>query len=284
MPPSSADVTIFYLHGGGYFTLQPAHYLVLLLRIAEAILDRGVTVSIFALDYALSPERKYPTQLAEAVAAYEYIVNEVKVRPGKIIVAGDSAGGHLALSLLVHLDKPNPAISSARMAPPKPGGLVLISPWLSLYHEPPSFVSNARTDILSATFLRRLRAQFLDGYPKSLGSPHDFNKNSCHLEFLDPDPSIDWVSVLPPWVWACAGSDEIFFDSIKTWIATVQKELPEERVTLDVGAGREHDWQFAETMVDKSQKKTFLEGKVGDGKAFEEAAKIGRMIVEKIRS
>lgn len=284
MPPSSADVTIFFLHGGGYFTLQPGHYLLFVLRIAEAILDQGLTVSIFALDYALAPERQYPTQLAEAAAAYEYIVNEAKVRPGKIIVAGDSAGGHLALSLLVHLHKPNPAISSPRMTLPKPGGLVLISAWISLYHEPPSFVSNARTDVLSATFLRRRRAQFLDGYRKSLRNPHDFNKSSCYFEFFDPDPPIDWVSVLPPWAWACAGSDEIFFDAIKTWIATVQKELPEESVTFEVGSGKEHDWQFLETMTDESQKKTFLEGKVGDGKAFEGAAKIGRMIVEKIRS
>ncbi|KAL8980595.1 MAG: hypothetical protein Q9177_005834, partial [Variospora cf. flavescens] len=261
MPPSSADVTIFFLHGGGYFTLQPGHYLLFVLRIAEAILDQGLTVSVFALDYALAPERQYPTQLAEAAAAYEYIVNEAKVRPEKIIVAGDSAGGHLALSLLGHLHKPNPAIPSPRMTLPKPGGLVLISAWVSLYHESPSYVSNARTDIVTAKFVRRLRAQFLDGYRKSLKSPQDFDKDLCYLEFLDPHPPIDWVSVLPPWVWACAGSDEIFFDSNETWIATVQKELPEESVTFDVGSGMEHDWQFSETMIDESQKKTFLEGK-----------------------
>ncbi|KAL9012060.1 MAG: hypothetical protein Q9173_003140 [Seirophora scorigena] len=55
-PPSTSDVTIFYLHGGGYICSQPAHYLLFSLRLAEAVLDRGLTVSIFALDYSLAPE------------------------------------------------------------------------------------------------------------------------------------------------------------------------------------------------------------------------------------
>ncbi|KAI4168845.1 MAG: hypothetical protein LQ348_007419, partial [Seirophora lacunosa] len=281
-PPSTSDVTIFYLHGGGYFCSQPAHYLLFSLRLAEAVLDRGLTVSIFALDYSLAPEHQFPTQLAEVAAAYEYIVREEQVTPGKIIVAGDSAGGHLALSLLVHLNKPNPSAPHTNL--PKPGGLVLLSPCLSLYHEPPSYVSNAHTDILSAPFVRRVAAQFLDGPRKSLGGADDFSKKSPYLEFLNPDPPIDWESVLPLWVWASAGADEIFFDDVKTWTTTVQKELQEDRVTFEIGMGKEHVWQYLETMMDAGQRKKFLQGKMGDGGAFGEAAKIGEMIAERMRS
>lgn len=254
------------------------------MRLAESILDRGLAVSIFALDYSLAPEHSYPLQLAEVTAAYKYILDEKQIPPEKIIVAGDSAGGHLALSLLVHLDKPNPLIPDSNKGLPKPGGLVLISPCLSLYHEPPSYVSNAHTDILSAPFLRRVADQFLDGYRKTLATNEDFDKNSPYFEFLSPDPPIDWQSVLPPWVWTSAGADEVFFDAIKTWVTTVQEKLRKDCVVFHVGVHREHVWQYLETMVGAGKKKVFLEGKIGDGKGFEEAAKIGKSIIERMQS
>ena len=121
--PCDSDLTIFHLHGGGYFSSQPAHYLLFNLRLAESILEQGLTVSMFALDYSLAPEHLFPTQLDEAITAYQYLTGEAKIPAKKIIVVGDSAGGHLALSLLVHLD--NMRLSNAEnRALEKPGGLV----------------------------------------------------------------------------------------------------------------------------------------------------------------
>ena len=151
--PSSSDLTILYLHGGGYISSQPSHYLLFLLRLGEAILEQGTSVSIFALDYSLAPEHVFPAQLKEATAAYEYLINEEHILPEKILIAGDSAGGHLALSFLVALANEH---SLLRKRLPKPGGLVLMSPWLSLHNELPSFKINAHKDVLSALFLRRI--------------------------------------------------------------------------------------------------------------------------------
>ena len=263
--PSESDITILYLHGGGYFSSQPAHYLLFLLRLVEPML-KGSSVSVFALDYSLAPEYVFPKQLEEAIAAYKYLTNEKHILTEKLIVMGDSAGGHLALSLLVSL---NNSIK-------KPGGLVLMSPWLSLHHEPSSFITNAHIDVLSGPFLRLTARRFLDPRPT-------FNKNSPYLEFLTPNPTIDWKAILPSWIWVSAGENEVLIDNVKLWVGILKERLGDGRVTLEVGARKVHVWQWLETMTDERMKKAFLAGNVGDGRGFEATASVGRAVVERVK-
>ena len=181
-PPQHSDVTVFFLHGGGYFASQPDTYLLFVLRLAEAILAQDIKVSIFALDYHLAPEFPYPTQLEEAVAAYGYLLHEMAIPAERIVVAGDSAGGHLVLSMLVSLHQ--------RSSLPKSGGAMLFSPWLSLHHTPST---NAETDVLSTPFLRATARRFL-------GPARADRKETMAdplLEFLHPHPETDWDAVLP---------------------------------------------------------------------------------------
>ncbi|KAL8829610.1 MAG: hypothetical protein Q9170_006096 [Blastenia crenularia] len=282
--PSASDVTILYLHGGGYICSTPAHYLLFLLRIAESMVDDGVSVSIFALEHHFAPEKSYPTQLGEAAAAYKYIVHEQQVAPEKVVVAGDSAGGHLALSLLVHLNKPMQSIPPENSGLAKPGGLVLLSPWLSIHLESSSYTTKVYTDILGPSFVRRCANEFYRQRLKPFKDGQECNRNSPYLDFLTPVPSIDWKAVLPSRVWAYAGDDEIFSEHIETWVASVEEVMPKDSVKLNIGFEREHDWQYIETMMDANQKKLFLGGGVGDGKGFEEAAEIGGDIAEGMRS
>lgn len=173
-------------------------------------------MSIFALGYSLPPENVFPTQLKEAAASYAYLVAEERIPAEKIIVAGDSAGGHLALSLL---DDLGIGFSSTidRKAAEKPGGLILLSPWLSLHHEPASFTTNAYVDVMSRTFIRLTARRFLGHDVSARDNPEGFNMNSPLLEFLTPELEIDWDVVLPSWVWVSVGTNEIFLDSIKLW-------------------------------------------------------------------
>lgn len=270
---------------------QPEHYLLFLLRLAETILSQDKSVSIFALDYSLAPESTYPAQLAEAAAAYAYLVDEKDIPASKILLAGDSAGGHLALSLLVHLHTPNSLVSAhatgqneGRQKPE--GGLLLLSPWLSLHHASESYITNAHTDILSAPFLQQCAERFLRGHIKSFNDPKTFNKNTPYLEFLNPSPRIDWEAILPSRVWIAAGDDEIFRDDIIQWVGAVRKAGGNSiKIDLELGSGKEHDWQWIETILNETARKDFLNGKVGDASPeFEDAAKIGRMIFQKIRT
>lgn len=63
----------------------------------------GLQISIFALNYLLAPEFPYPMQVDEAGAAYDDLLIDKAIPTDRIVVAGDVAGGHLLLSLLVNL-------------------------------------------------------------------------------------------------------------------------------------------------------------------------------------
>ncbi|KAL8792339.1 MAG: hypothetical protein Q9195_005042 [Heterodermia aff. obscurata] len=279
-PPVCSGLTIFYLHGGGYISSQPAHYLLFLLRLGEAIIEQGISVSIFALDYSLAPEHVFPTQLNETAAAYKYLINEEHVPPEKILIAGDSAGGHLALSFLVSLANEH---SPSGKALPKPRGLALMSPWLSLHNELPSFNTNSRKDVLSAPFLRRIARQFLGHDVAAQDNPMKSCLNSPYLEFLTPKPATEWDTVLPSWIWVSAGTNEIFFDSVKTWVGILEDQLGQERVTFATGPEKVHVWQWLETIMNEKMKRGFLEREVGDERGFEATAAAGKAIARQAR-
>ena len=223
---------------------------------------QGLSISIFALDYQLAPEYPYPTQLNEAEAAYRYLLGEMNINPERIVVAGDSAGGHLALSFLVHLQ-------DSKDQTPKPNGLALFSPWLSLNQTPST---NADRDVLSAPFLKATARRFL--------GPYQGDRYSPLLEFLNPQPPIAWDTVLPSWIWTSAGTNELMFDDIRMWAQALEKTLGRKRIECEWEVGQVHDWQWLETMDDRA-KRTFLE-KDSECDDFEAIVRIGRVIAGKM--
>jgi acetyl esterase/lipase len=62
---------------------------------------------VLLLDYRLAPEHPFPAAVDDAVAAYRYLLEE-SARPGRVVIAGDSAGGGLALATLVSASRPGP--------------------------------------------------------------------------------------------------------------------------------------------------------------------------------
>jgi len=110
---------------------------------------------------ALIPEYPFPTQLRQATAAVQHLLDK-GMSPSNIIIAGDSAGGNLALqlaSLLLHpiyrchcrRDPIHEALMLAR-PPPGPqqpfGGLLLISPGIGFSTDAPSYVRNSARDLI----------------------------------------------------------------------------------------------------------------------------------------
>ncbi len=87
--------TILYLHGGGYNAGFITSHLPLTCNIALAAKAR-----VMAIDYRLAPEHLFPAAVDDALAAYQWLLKE-SVQPSQIVVAGDSAGGGLTLSLLL---------------------------------------------------------------------------------------------------------------------------------------------------------------------------------------
>lgn len=117
MPESSSNRVVLYLHGGGYVIGSINTHRSLVARIA-----REARARCFALDYRLAPENPYPAAVEDAVCAYRGLVAS-GIAPGRIVIAGDSAGGGLTLATLLSLRD---------AGEPLPAAGVCLSPWTDL--------------------------------------------------------------------------------------------------------------------------------------------------------
>jgi acetyl esterase/lipase len=93
----SSDTRILYLHGGGYSFYPKAFY-----DNFAGFIALSNHSKLFALDYRLTPEHRYPAQLEDATRAYHWLLT-TGADPARLVVIGDSAGGNLALALLLSL-------------------------------------------------------------------------------------------------------------------------------------------------------------------------------------
>ena len=120
-----ADRVVLYLHGGAYCVGSPQTH-----RAITGRLARCADAQVFVLDYRLAPEHPYPAALDDAVAAYRGLL-AAGFEPRRITLAGDSAGGGLALATAVRL---------LELGEASPAALLLLSPWVDLarkHPEPP---------------------------------------------------------------------------------------------------------------------------------------------------
>jgi monoterpene epsilon-lactone hydrolase len=130
-PQDGSDAALLYLHGGGYVigSLDSHRHLV-------AEVGRAAGCWALALDYRLAPEHPFPAAVEDAVAGYRYLLAR-GVEPGRIAVAGDSAGGGLVVAAMV-------AIREAGL--PQPGCGWCISPWVDMEMTGETMTSKAAAD------------------------------------------------------------------------------------------------------------------------------------------
>jgi acetyl esterase/lipase len=110
---ATEDRVLLYLHGGAWVMGSPRTHRAL---VADLACRAGVRA--LSMDYRLAPEHPYPAALDDSVNGYEWLLAN-GVEPARIVVAGDSAGGNLALALLLRLRDAET---------PLPAGAVLLSP------------------------------------------------------------------------------------------------------------------------------------------------------------
>lgn len=127
---NSAPVTL-YLHGGGFVAGSPASHFDLALRLSAASHSRVLLPA-----YRLAPDYAYPAQLDDALAVYRALLDS-GVAPHQLAVAGDSAGGNLALALIVR---------ARELGLPLPVATVGYSPWTDLTLAGESIRTNAAID------------------------------------------------------------------------------------------------------------------------------------------
>jgi epsilon-lactone hydrolase len=178
-PPGSApEGVLLFLHGGGYAIGSPRTHRALAARVAASI-----GVPAFVPAYRLAPEHPHPAALEDALAAYRGLLAD-GTEPRRIVVAGDSAGGGLALALAM-------ALRDAGVRPPAAVGM--LCPWLDLTADVAGTRQSApREPLLTPAGIARWAAAYTNG-----------------CDPTDPaiSPLFGDLSGLPPLVLEYAGDD-----------------------------------------------------------------------------
>jgi acetyl esterase/lipase len=222
LTPIAADEgrVILYFHGGGYNIGSAESHRSMLTHLATRARAR-----VFATDYRLAPEAPYPAAIDDAVAAYQGLLG-VGTDPARVIVAGDSAGGGLALALLVRLR------DAGR---PLPAGGVVLSPWTDLSGSNPSIGANEDLDImLGRPLLDHWAASYLAG---------------AAADLPDASPLFADLAGLPPLL-VQVGDTEVLLDDGARLAARADAAGVD--VTLEVEPDMFHVWAFFAGIVPES--------------------------------
>lgn len=148
------DKVILQLHGGGYVGAVRNCYYVFAGLYNEV--SRGC--SVLTPDYRVAPEHPYPAALADALASYKWLLEQGYFGE-QIIIAGDSAGGGLAMALTMYLRDHHM---------PMPCGVIAMSPWTDLTASGESYQTNYTKDPLFGNTRESLiyLSEYADGLDK----------------------------------------------------------------------------------------------------------------------
>ncbi len=140
---------MLHCHGGGYSTGSSLYARTLTSKLAES-----TSMDVLCFDYRLAPENPYPAAAEDAMKAWNYLML-LGYGARDVILTGDSAGGNLALSLVLRLKAEGRQL---------PRGLVLMSPWTDLTSSGESFESKAELDpVLDRPYIDRMVSAYAQG-------------------------------------------------------------------------------------------------------------------------
>jgi len=221
---------VLYLHGGAFFMGSPASYRNRAMRVSWRC-----NAEVFVPDYRLAPEHPYPAALEDALAAWKLVKGLRGDAP--VFVAGDSAGGGLAVSLLLKLRDLGLAM---------PRGAFLLSPWTDLT------VSGASVDSGKDLWFTR---RHLETWAKYYVGRTDARSPYLSPVFAD-------LSRLPPLL-IFAGENELLLDDALR--VRDRAKAAGTDVHVHVGEGMQHDWPLTLPWLDESrlaweEMRRFVEG------------------------
>ncbi|HVA68246.1 MAG TPA: alpha/beta hydrolase [Candidatus Binataceae bacterium] len=220
-PGADAGRAILYLHGGGYVIGSINTH-----RAMAGRISRAAKARVLLIDYRLAPEHPFPAAVEDSVAAYRYLLAQ-GIRPGRLAIAGDSAGGGLTIAALV-------AIKEAKL--PMPAAGVGLSPWVDLEGIGASMTSKAKADpMVQKDGLLKMAAAYLNGKdPRSpLAAP------------LYAD-----LSGLPPLLIQVGTAETLLDDSTRLAERARKSGV---NVTLEPWEDMVHVWQVFAPMLDEGQ-------------------------------
>ena len=222
------DITVLYLHGGGYAYYSKAHENLI------ALVTLAAKSQTFALDYCLIPEHPFPAQLDDALAAYRWLL-ETGIKPEHLVVIGDSAGGNLTLALLL-------ALRDSKLPFPALG--ICIAPWTDVENSGNSLKENEPFDWVE----KRMPLKWAEWLCKGT------NPRNPIVSPINAD-----LRGLPP-IYIQAGDAEILYDMIQSFYDKAQAQGA--NVKLDVWRHMNHDFQAFGDLVPESKEALMRIGQV----------------------
>ena len=213
---SQSKITILYLHGGGYAFSSRAHENLI------AYVTLATNARTFALDYPLAPENPFPAQQQCALSAYRWML-ESGVDPQHLVIVGDSAGGNLALSLLLALRD-----SSS----PMPALTVGLCPWVDITCSGASMITNQASDWIAKSMAVQWGKWFSEG-----SDPNAPMLSPIHADLRGLSP-----------LYIQAGGGEILVDQIREFVRRAREQGA--IIFYDEWEHMPHDFQaYGETLT-----------------------------------
>jgi monoterpene epsilon-lactone hydrolase len=216
--PEGGDTSrlIIYYHGGGFFLFSAKTY-----RVTTSNLARAAGVAVFAPDYRLAPENPAPAAHDDALGVYRCALKN-GYAPEKTALAGDSAGGNLALAT---------AVRARDAGLPQPAALVLFSPWLDFAETGASYRDVTNDPILQAPVLDGFKSAYLGN-----GDRNSFDVTPFDADMADLPPTLVHV-----------GSWERLRDDSTTIVRRMKARGVD--AELKIFQGMCHGWQLFAPML-----------------------------------
>ena len=218
------DYVILQLHGGGYMgAVRNAYYV-----FAGLYNEVSKGCNVLTPDYRVAPEHPYPAALEDALASYQWRLDKGYYGE-QIIVAGDSAGGGLAMALCMYLKNHHM---------PMPGGVIAMSPWTDLTASGESYTTNYEKDPMFGNTKESLI------YVNDYAGDHD--KMDYYISPLFGD-----FRGFPPMLIQVGSLEMLLSDSVSVAAKARQQGI---RVRLSIYEGMFHVFQMAYLNIPESKK------------------------------
>ncbi|KAH6847608.1 Alpha/Beta hydrolase protein [Chaetomium sp. MPI-CAGE-AT-0009] len=252
----TATKFVYFFHGGGYIAPgRPGHmewctHAYLLASPAAGVCGASSSagsdeVAVAMLQYSLAPGAKYPTQLRQAADGLAHLLASGRVRPGNLVIGGDSAGGNLTAQLLSHLLRPHPAAREVMLQEPLAGAF-LVSPWLSTSVDWASMRRNNSIDMLSARAMAAAKVNILEGVEEYAVEVREKKGWVMPMDLEDAEGWFRGLDHVTNEVYVTAGEQEIMRDQGVAFADAVRRGNPGLGVRVEVMKDEAHDWILIE--------------------------------------
>ena len=203
---------ILHCHGGGYSTGSSIYARTLTSKLAS-----GTSMDVLCFDYRLAPEHPYPAATEDAMKAWNYLML-LGYGARDVIVTGDSAGGNLALSLVLKLKEQERLL---------PRGIVLMSPWTDMTMSGASYRERGESDPM-------LTPEYIETVRRAYAGDRDLH---------DPDlsPLLGDLGNFPPTLIQVGDHEILYSDSASLATALRAAHVP---CRLEVSEGMWHVFQM----------------------------------------